>query len=401
MNLRNVGIVYRKELRDMLRDRRTLVNAILIPLLAFPVLMIGFVGVAILVASKATEKDLKVMVLNEQEAPQVAQRIRRELSFTMVPRSDDYKAQINDKRLQLAVEFPPQMEEKIRTVPEDPQTIKLYFYEGELKSRSASNRVAGIVNAWRDEVVAARLEERGVDKSALEPFTFKKENAASAERVTGNILGFLLPYFVIILSLTGAMYPALDLTAGEKERGTMETILASPVRRVDLVAGKFLLTLTFSLSTTALAIVSLAATLLVGATLLAGEISQKFVFAVSGKALAAVVFLLLPVTVLFSAGLMAIAVYARNYREAQNYLGPMMFLVILPALASMVPGMELNSKLALVPILNISLAAREILGGQYHWNLISIIFGSTAVYAAGALALAARQFNREEVIFRV
>jgi len=400
MNLRNIGVVYRKELRDMLRDRRTIINAILIPLLAFPVLLVGFVGVAIFVASRATEKDLKVMILNEAEAPEVAQRIRRELSFVMVQPSEDYVDAINNKRLHLAVEFPAQMEEKIRTAPAEPHTVKLYHFEGQIRSTAAARRVERIVNAYRDEVIAARLESRGLDRGALEPFTFEKENAASADRVTGSILGFLLPYFVILLSLTGAMYPALDLTAGEKERGTMETILASPVHRGDLVAGKFLLTLTFSLVTTSLSIVSLAATVLGGAGLI-GQVSKGFVFAVSGTAISAVLFLLLPVTVLFSAGLMAIAVYARNYRDAQNYLAPLMFVVILPAMASMVPGMELNARLALVPILNISLAAREILTGQYQWGLIALIFGSTAAYAAGALVVVARQFNREEVIFRV
>jgi sodium transport system permease protein len=191
----------------------------------------------------------------------------------------------------------------------------------------------------------------------------------------------------------------MDLTAGEKERGTMETILASPVRRVELVIGKFLLVLLASGTTAVLSVASFALTFLLGAQLF-GEITARFALTVSGKATAAVFLLVLPLAVFFSAALLAIAVFARNYREAQTYLGPLMFVVILPAMASFIPGIELNTRLALIPVLNVSLMAKEVLGGNYDWPLIGIIFGSTCAYAAAALYFAVRQFHREDVLFR-
>ncbi len=93
----------------------------------------------------------------------------------------------------------------------------------------------------RERTVAARLQERALPASLVKPFDFKRENVAPPEKVGGNLLGGIVPYIIIILCFTGAMYPAMDLTAGEKERGTMETLLCSPVARVNLVLGKFLM----------------------------------------------------------------------------------------------------------------------------------------------------------------
>jgi sodium transport system permease protein len=113
-----------------------------------------------------------------------------------------------------------------------------------------------------------------------------------------------------------------------------------------------------------------------------------------------VIAMVLPVAVLFSAVIFTVALFAKSYKEAQSYVGPMIFLVIMPAVVGMLPGIDLNLKLALVPILNLSLVCKEMLSGVWHWNYIALIFGSSCLYAAVALGLAVRMFNREDVMFR-
>jgi sodium transport system permease protein len=108
----------------------------------------------------------------------------------------------------------------------------------------------------------------------------------------------------------------------------------------------------------------------------------------------------LPLAVLFSAGLITISLFAKSYKEAQSYVSPLMILVIVPAVASMLPGIELTAKLALIPILNVSLLCKELVSGTYHWNFIALIFLSTCVYAAAALFVAVKMFQREDVLFR-
>ena len=414
MNPRNIGVVFRKELLDTLRDRRTIISSILLPLLIVPVLIIGLGGLAILLAKRATRENMRVMILGAEHAPDLAARLRQPVptsetpdpsALVATPRLDivapatDYVQQINDTKLRAAVEFPPRLEERLRTNPEETQIIKIYWYDGEFRSRTAVRRIERIVNAYRDELVEARLAGRRISADAVKPFVYERQNVAPPEKVSGNNLGLLLPYLVIAFTLGGAMYPAMDLTAGEKERGTIETILASAASRAELVLGKFLVVMLVSLVTTALSITSLALTFLLGGTLL-GRITTKLVLTVSGKSAITVFFIVLPLAVLFAALLLAISLWARNYREAQSYLGPLMIVVILPAAASTLPGVELTARMALIPILNVSLVSKEVLAGNYPWAQIALIFGSTSVYAAAALAFAVRQFHREEVLFR-
>ena len=118
-------------------------------------------------------------------------------------------------------------------------------------------------------------------------------------------------------------------------------------------------------------------------------------------AMAAVFLMVVPLAVLFSAALLAIALFAKSYKEAQSYLSPLTILVVLPAVISVLPGVELNAALSLVPVLNISLVSKEIVAGTYHWNYIVLIFTSSCAYAAAALSVAIRLFQREDVLFRV
>ena len=211
-------------------------------------------------------------------------------------------------------------------------------------------------------------------------------------------MGGIIPYLVIIMCLTGAMYPAMDLTAGEKERATMETILSSPISRTHLVLGKFLLVVSASLVTAALSVTSMG---------ISSWAFQQFQDQSSGVhikigliAVLSVFMVALPLAVLFSAALITIALFAKSYKEAQSYISPLMVVVIVPAVAAMLPGVELTPRLSLVPILNVSLLCKDLIAGNYHWNAIALIFLSTSLYAAAALFIAVKMFQRESVLFR-
>jgi sodium transport system permease protein len=194
----------------------------------------------------------------------------------------------------------------------------------------------------------------------------------------------------------------MDLTAGEKERGTMETLLSSPARRRDLVFGKFLLILTASLATATLAVLSMGSTFsFLSRFSSPQEHGEGFaILTIHPGTVVAIFVLALPVAVLFSAVLMTIALFAKSYKEAQSYLTPMTMVVIFPAIAAILPGVELTPKLALIPIVNVSLLCKELVAGTYHWNFIALIFLSTCVYAAIALFIAVKMFQRESVLFR-
>ncbi|HXM99234.1 MAG TPA: ABC transporter permease [Candidatus Dormibacteraeota bacterium] len=400
MSARNIGIVYRKELTEALRDRRTLISTILVPLLAFPIMGIGFTTVAVIMIGKAKEEIPKVMILGGEDSPGIVEGLKKLDKIDIVPPTANWKDQVVNKDIRAAVEIPPGFQADIGHEKSD--TVSIYDYEGEMKSEFAAEKINKYLNDYRDSVVKQRLTTRNIPETVLKPFEVKQQNVAPPEKVSGAAFGGIIGYMVILLCMTGAMYPAIDLTAGEKERGTMETILSSPISRMHLVLGKFLLILTAALGTAAISVLSMG----ISFTMLghyAGKAvggASGFILSLGPKPILSIFLMALPIAVLFSATLMTIALFAKTYKEAQSYLTPMTFVAVIPAIAAMLPGAELTPKLALIPILNTSLVCKEIISGTYHWNLIAIIFGSTCLYAAAALFLAIKMFQRESVLFR-
>jgi sodium transport system permease protein len=403
MPLKNIGIVYRKELTDSLRDRRTLISTLLVPLLLFPILSVGFGALAVTLVKKAEEETPKVMLLGGADSPGVLESLRASKKIEVVPATPDWKDKIINKEIRAAIAIPDGFEASL--AQQNPQTIEIYKYEGELKSSISADTVERNLKAYRDKVVEARLDANHVPASVLTPFRIKQDNVAPPEKVGGAAFGGIIGYMVILLCLTGGMYPAMDLTAGEKERGTMETILSSPISRLDLVLGKFFLVFTASLVTAALSVLSMGVSFWGMQQLKAFDVTKNpdaagMQLHIGFAAVLSVFLMALPLAVLFSAGLITISLFAKSYKEAQSYVSPLMILVVVPAVAAMLPGVELTAKLALIPILNVSLLCKELVTGTYHWNYIALIFLSTCVYATAALFLAVKMFQREDVLFR-
>ncbi len=406
MNWRSIRTIYTKELRDLLRDKRTVRSMIVIPLIVMPALTFGVGKIATMVVSKARAETPSVMVLGGADSPDVITQLKKEAKINLVPEAADWAQQISDKKLRVAVRLPEKFEAGLKAGAAP--TVTIYHYEGELKSGFAVGEMEKFFRGLSAQTAKERLAEHGLPATLVQPFETKRENVAPPEKVGGNTLGGILPYMIIILCFMGAVYPALDMTAGEKERGTMETLLCSPVNRVDIVLGKFLMVLTGSLSAMALSLLSMSVSFFLLGSMFGGRAA-----AVAGAAATSaplpmidplgifgVLAMVLPVAVLFSAVIFTVALFAKSFKEAQSYVQPMVFVIIMPAIIGMLPGIDLNARLALVPILNLSLVCKEMLSGVWHWNYIAIIFGSTCVYAGVALALAVRMFNREDVIFR-
>jgi sodium transport system permease protein len=401
MNWRAIRIVYGKELRDSLRDRRTIISMIVVPVLAIPLLMFGVGTLVFKTVTKARQEIPHVMIIGGENSPKVLSALRAAKSLQIVPATADFTNQIVEKRVRAVVKLPPDFDAAIARG--DKAEVDIYEYAGEIKSGFAAGNLNAFFQNLRDTTVRERLESRGVPVEVLKPFTIQRQNVAPPAKVAGSLLGGMLPYIIIILCMTGAMYPALDVTVGEKERGTMETILCCPVGRTELVLGKFLMVLTASVSTVVLALLSLGATFQFAKRVLAESAPREVLQTVATidiGGLAGVFLMLLPVAVMLSAALLMVGLFSKSFREAQSYCGPLMLVVIVPAIAGMLPGMELNASLAVVPLLNVSLVCKEMISGTWHWNYILLIFGSACLYATAALAAAVWMFHREEVLFR-
>ncbi|MCC6415487.1 MAG: ABC transporter permease [Opitutaceae bacterium] len=406
MNWSAIRTIYCKELRDAIRDRRTLISTIVVPTVIIPLLIFGAGFVMKNIMKKARGETSPVMLVGGADSPRLVAAFKAHDEFRIVPATADYKTAVSDKRVRVAVEIPAGFDAAIDSgaVP----VVRILHYEGEMKSSMGRSQVDGFLERYRSQHVENSLRDRGLPESLVTPFKIESKNVAPPEKVGGNAIGGFVPYMIIILCFTGAMYPAMDLTAGEKERGTMETLLCSPVNRINIVMGKFLLVLTASAATVGLAIGMMGLSAFLAPIVFGGGAEGAAAGAAKSAApmlidpmgLIGVFAMVIPVAVLFAAVQLTVALFAKSFKEAQSYISPMMILIFLPAMMGMLPGVELNVKTALIPIMNISLVCKEMLSGVWNWPYIGLIFGSSAVYSGVALAFCVKMFNREDVIFR-
>ncbi|MBL7191404.1 ABC transporter permease [bacterium] len=406
MKLSQIIIIYRKEMLDILRDRRTLASMILIPIIMFPLMTIGLGSIMGSQIEKMKKRIYVTAVVGGEHAPELVEYLKSEPDIQFFDIKIDTgmaRLMLADKTIQAAVNIPAgfqtQLYDFIAGNAEAPH-IEILSDMSEMESEIAGDKIREVIGQYRSGIVTTELEKRNIRPDILKPFFMNIINTASSRKMGGFMLGMILPYMVILLAITGGMYPAIDLTAGEKERGTLETLLVSPAGRFEIVFGKFFTVMTASLITTLLAIASLLFTYTSGFGSMM-EMEEAAKMSVDFAAVFWVVLMMLPLSATFSALLLTLGVFAKSYKEAQSYMTPLMILVILPAMVSIIPGITPTPKLALIPVVNVSLMLKEALMGRYDLALITITIISSLVYAFITMFIAFKQFQREEVLFRI
>jgi sodium transport system permease protein len=395
-----IRVVYFKEMRDLLRDRRTIISMIVVPMLVLPGLFVAISLMATKVAGQARQEVAKVMLVGGEDSPETLAALHNLKTVQFVPVTADFTNQISERRIAAAVEIPQGLDAALKTDGAG-AAVRIYVYEGEMKSTLAAEGLEQFFRQWKDQIVSRRLDGRHVPVSVLTPFSIARTNVVSSRKVTGNLIGMILPYIVILMCMTGAIYPSIDLTAGEKERGTLETLLCSPVARSHLVLGKVLIVLTVSVVTALLSITSNGVALVL-VKRMTGALAKgnSAPLALDPAALAGVAVMMIPMAVFVSAVMVALGLFARSSKEAGSYLQPLILAAILPAAAGGLPGVEMNYLVAFIPVFNVSLISKEILAGVVHWNFIALVFLVMCAYAALAVVAAVSIFKRESVLFR-
>lgn len=310
------------------------------------------------------------------------------------------KQAVAEGKVDLGVAIPPQVEPALPNGFR-PIRCQLIYRKQSPLSFEALNYVEGRLQRLNDIYVNRLLTDRLV-RFHLSRFGFKAELPAQLTRdeVPGRELstfsiGTLIPLILILMTVTGAVYPAIDLTAGERERGTMETLMATPVPRMGLLAAKYVAVLTVAMLTATVNLLAMSLTL--WAT---GMDEQAFgpaglSWGIAGQTFA----LLLLFAAFFSAILVALTSFARSFKEAQAYLIPIMLLALAPGVLSLMPGLKFNGVLAITPLVNIVLLARDLFQGQVDPVLATAAVLSTSFYALAALALAAHIFGTDAILY--
>lgn len=386
----------------MLRDKRTLIFSILLPTLIFPVIFFLIGKFTMDKTQEAEEKVINIAFVNAQKMPGLDHLFTEEKGFNKVElTSDDFKSEILNKTADYIIEIP--QTAQLPSVSKSQETINLYHKGSSKLSNIMSRRVDKVIDAFnnaqrRDLGDAYNLSNDNV-KAFNSPLDIKRENFASKREKTGEMLGPMTAYILILLAVAGAMYPALEIGVGEKERGTLETLLLTPMRKSNIVLAKFGVIFTTSFLSVAVTLLSYLFWTYIF-TMGGKMVNLGFLSNISSLDILLVGVLLIPLTSIFASIMLCASIYAKNMKEAQAFMSPIMMMGFLPVIVAFVPGMELNWKTAMIPVTNVALAMKDLIKGTVDYTLISVLLVSTALIAGALLFFATQFFKKEKVLFR-
>lgn len=400
MNSGRIFSLYKKEILDILRDKKTLVVMILVPLFLYPGMMLLSVFLMGQINKESLEKTYEVGICESEYAT--------ELKALLTDENDEFEYSFHVKDYKDSSSVNADLEEGIinsfidvsyeKNVP----MFEISYVASKNDSVISASYVEDILVQYKDDMRRETMEELLPNaEEILNPMWIKRINVDSTEASLGSALGMFLPMIIITSILLGAIYPAIDVTAGERERGTLETLMTIPVRISEVMTGKFLAVATIAVFS---ALLNLASMMLVGiymfdsVKLMAGA---DFSFnAVDFVPSILVLLLTLPVFSLFvSAVCLCVFIFAKSFKEANNYSTPILLIFMFASMAGVLPNLELNLTTALIPVVNITLLIKSVFVLRFDWTAIAIVMVSSVIYSLISIWIMSKLFSSEAVLF--
>jgi sodium transport system permease protein len=388
-----VAVLLKKELLDVVRDRRTVLLTLVLPVLLYPGIL-TLMG-AIIAAGKDRLKNEPLVVAVTTRDAQDFLDSQPPLPRTTWQRLDRPQAEalLKDQKVAAIVHAP---EGAAQAVAGGRQaTVTVLYTKRFDRSMEALDRLRPVLEAVNTKALTLRLEARQLDPAFATPVKLEASDLDFQKDLGPLIASRLLPVVLLMMLFIGALYPAVDLTAGEKERGTLETLLVCPVRPVQVMAAKYLTVALVSVASTLVNLAAMAGTFGAGLSLAGGaSTTMRFSAGQVGVMLACLV----PAALLVSGVSLAVASMARTFKEGQSLMTPVMLVGLAPALVSQMPGIELNTVTALVPLLNVALLVKAAVLGTASALHVVLTGASVLISALAALKWAASAFDSE--VFR-
>lgn len=394
--MNRIYTIIKKEALDTLRDRRTLIIMVLVPVLIFPVIFIAVTRLQVSVMEREQLRHIRVGWVNEDNNASLTDffMTQERTELVLLEDAESLEQLIREDSISYGIVIPAGFGQTIGEMGSG--RLILYYSGARIQGKERIDRLLG---QFEQMILQERLEEARLSGSFVQPIITESVNIASDREMIGKLAGGFLPYLFIIFCFTGAMYPAIDLFTGEKERKTLETLLTTPVSRIQILLGKLTVVSLTGIISALLAIFGL----FLGFQLTTGL--PDFLMAVilgilSFEFVLLLLVMLIPLTIFFSGMMVPLTIYAKTFKEAQSTLTPMTFLIIIPAAIGMIPGIEYNMITALIPVINITLATKEIIAGTIYipYYLLTVI--SLLGLAAVSVVFCAKWFGRERNILR-
>jgi len=375
-------IVFIKEVRDNLRDRRTILSALLFGPVFGPLLFVFLMKIAIMEGLKG-EGELPILIIGAAHATHLVQHLEGQ-GVQLSEGDGEPEAMIEDDKETVVLVIPADIGARYREA--QPATLQLYFDRSNTTASRHADRLEQLLNAHSRQLGALRLQARGVAPEVLLPYFIDRVDLSTPTSRGAMIFG-MLPYFVLLATIMGAFYLAIDTTAGERERGSLESLLSLPLSRIQLVIGKVAAAAVFSALSLVLTVIifSLAFPQLdLGGLGISTELRPLQVVSI--------LIVSLPFTI-FAAGMLTlVASYAKSYKEAQTYLSIVMLVPLIPVIVGTVMKAELSLTGALIPGFSQHLLIMEIIKGADVPGMYMVYSAGTTLLAglimiAGAIAL--------------
>ncbi|MFM6933926.1 MAG: ABC transporter permease subunit [Flavobacteriales bacterium] len=387
--------IFKKELLDTLRDKRTMRTMLLIPLLVFPITLTLFVNISSSFEKKASEEKVTIGIWGDLGAKywNQLQAMPEGLGKKTLKNFEDstrLKKAIEEGEIQLGLIVPKNEAELTRTKQSIPLT---WLFDATEIGRQ--ERAEAYMTVLSNHAEMLRWKELGLDANKIHPLVPVYENCASHEKMIGQLAGGILPYIFIAFGFIGCMYPAIDLFTGEKERGTIETLLTTPVSRWQILVGKMMVVVLSGMLAASCALIGLFVSIEF-LDIVHNEEILKIVHGILTPSFILAMFsLLLPLVVFFAGVMIPIAVYAKSFKEAQSIITPLNIVMVLPAMVGFFPGIALNAVTASIPVVNIVLATKELISGTLSIVYYCISLGIMLILAVLAVMVSYRQFGKE------
>jgi len=403
MKAKYVWIVFKKEVKDIIRDKRTVITNIVIPMVLIPLINL-LVGGGVEKLQRDIEENITITLSETSRTDEIKNLVENEIfkdkpNIKLVDTDSPIEA-VRDNDVRLVLDFDSDYKQKL--AEEKPFVIKLMYDKSNTKSEAAVSIVSQAISEFNMRVVAQRLTQRDIDLEILEPVRVESENVVKESQGGNMVLMMTLPMIIAILVVVGGIPAATDLVAGEKERNTFEPLLTTKPDRLSILMGKYLTVTLFSF----VSIIAIGFGFVIGYIINPNSVTMGTggqLTAASIPPLALVLSILITIILgmMFAGIQIALSAYARSFKEAQTYLSFLIFAAMIPAYATMfTQPTDIKMYIFLIPILNTISAFKMILGGIIDYTALLIALVSSLIYLAITLAFTASMFNKEKVLFR-
>lgn len=399
MNKKIISALYKKEITDILRDKKTILMMIVVPLILYPLMFLGSMALFSSILSASTSKAYTVALDGVNDPDTMKQYFKdneEHFKYTFIIKEPGEGE--TDAAMLEAGTIDAYVAE---SVSDNHPYFEIAYRASETDSQTAAGMVEKMLSKYRDELRSEAFIEQGLDeKTMMNPIGFFMKDYSSNEENVGFLMGYILPFLLIVSILMGALYPAIDTTAGEKERGTLETLLTLPVNNMELITAKFLAVSTIAVAAAILNLLSmggLTAFMASSMNMLSENMNVDLASFIPSMG---VTFICILVFALFASAVsLCSCIMAKSFKEAQNLTTPIMLIFLLGGMAGMIPSLELTEKTALIPVVNITLLIASIFKFHFDLSIIAIVLFSNIAYSALAVVIMTRLFSSEDILF--